>query len=141
MTARRRTKIAFGTAFILIAAVVTWFGYGFVRAWHRFAIEERICGAFHPVIDAISKFQESTGKVPTNISQLVPGYIPEIPKAPVAESIDLRAMPDGTNWQLTVHSRITGALRVYMQRSSHEFTDQERRQSVAGFHGWLVFRE
>jgi len=79
--------------------------------------------------------------LPTNLTQLVPAYIPQIPTAPVADSIDYHVMGDGTNWQLTVHSRITGAPRVFIQRSSHEFTDEERRQSVTGFHGWIVFRE
>lgn len=79
--------------------------------------------------------------LPTNLMQLVPAYMPQIPTAPVADSIDYRVMADGTNWQLTVHCRIAGSPRVLVQRSSHEFTADKRRRSVSGFHGWLVFRE
>jgi hypothetical protein len=141
MPASRRTKVIVWTIVGSLVVGVAWFAHGFYHAWHRFASEEQICGAFHPVIAGLAQFQESTGTLPTNLTQLVPAYIPQIPTAPIADSIDYRIMADGTNWQLTVHSRITGAPRVFIQRSSHEFTDEERRQSVTGFHGWVVFRE
>jgi hypothetical protein len=141
MSASRRIKVIIWTIVCVFAVGSAWFAYGFYRAWHQFASEERICGAFHPVISAIGQFQESTGRLPTNLTQLVPAYIPQIPTAPYADSIDYLVMAGGTNWQLTVHSRITGAPRVFIQRSSHQFTDEEWRQSVTGFHGWVVFRE
>jgi hypothetical protein len=141
MPASRLTKALVCTIVGLLVIAVAWFAHGFYSAWHRFASEERICGAFHPVIDGLAQFQDSTGTLPTNLTQLVPVFILQIPTAPVVESIDYRVMADGTNWQLTVHSRITGSPRVFIQRSSHEFTDEELRQSVTGFHGWSGFRE
>jgi hypothetical protein len=141
MPASRLTKIIIWTIVGAFAVGIAWFAHGFYRAWHKFASEERICGAFHPVMGAIDRFYERTGTLPTNLTQLVPTYVAQIPTTPVADSIDYRIMPDGTNWQLTVHSRITGAPRVFVQRSSRQFTKEERRQSVTGFHGWVVFRE
>jgi hypothetical protein len=141
MPASRRTKVIVWAIVGLFALGVAWFAHGFYSAWHRFASEERICGAFYPVTGGIAQFQATTGTLPTNLTQLVPIYTPQIPTAPVADSIDYRVMADGTNWQLTVHSRITGAPRVFIQRSSHEFTDEERRRSVTSFHGWVVFGE
>ena len=141
MPASRRTKIIIWAIVSVIAIGIAWFAYGFYCAWHKFASEERICSAFHPVFGAIDKFYDTTGALPTNLTQLVPVYIPQIPTAPVADSVDYRIMSDGTNWQITVRSRITGAPRVFVQRSSHKFTDDERRQSVTGFHDWVVFRE
>ena len=141
MPASRRTKFIVWTIIGVFVIGIAWFAHGFYRAWHKFASEERICGAFHPVISAIDQFQETTGTLPTNLTQLIPAYVAQIPTTPVADSIDYRVMPDGTNWQLTVRSRITGAPHVFVQRSSHQFTDDEQRQSVTGFHGWVVFRE
>jgi len=117
-----------------------WFGYGFVGAWRKFANEERICGAFHPVIIALHEFQRQTGYPPVNLAQLVPQYLSQLPSAPVANSIDYRVLPDGTNWEISVHSGVRGAPEIFVQRSSRDFTEEEQRRSVAGFHGWLVFR-
>jgi len=117
------------------------FVHGFVKTWQRFANEERICGAFGPVITGLENFQTQTGSLPTNLVQLVPQFVQQIPTSPIAESIDYRILPDGTSWQLSVRSRVRGPRELFMRRSSNEFTEEERRQSVAGFHGWLVFRE
>jgi len=141
MPASRRTKFVLWTTLCVFLVFIAWFARSLYHAWHRFASEERICGAFHPIISAIDKFHETTGTLPTNLTQLVPAYVPQIPTTPVADSIDYRVMPDGTNWELAVHSRITGALRMYVQRSSGQFTEEEQQQGVTGFHGWVVFRE
>ncbi len=139
-TPRRSTIIVWTIVCGLLVALAV-FAYGYCQAFYRFACEERICGAFHPVIDAIGRFQESKGALPTNLTQLVPTYVHEIPTAPVADAIEFRVMADGTNWQLTVHSRIAGSRRVFVQRSSDEYTSEERQRSVTAFHGWMVFKE
>jgi hypothetical protein len=140
MPASRRTKLIIWSMVGVLGIGVAWFAHGFYRAWHRFASEERICGAFHPVIAAIEQFQETTGSPPTNLTQLVPRFVPRLPVAPVADSIDYRLLPDGTNWQLSVRSRVTGDPRVFVQRSSRQFTADEERQAVAVFHGWRGFK-
>lgn len=141
MAVSRRTKIILWAIASVVVVAVVWFAYGFYCAWHKFASEERICGAFHPVFSAVDKFYETTGALPTNLTQLVPVYLSEIPSAPVAGSVGYRVMPDGTNWEITVRSRITGAPRVFVQRSSRQFSEEEERESLGGFHGWVVFRE
>jgi hypothetical protein len=141
MPASRRTKIIVWVFVGALAVGIAWFAHGFYRAWHKFASEDRFCGAFHPVITGIDQYHETTGTLPTNLTQLIPAYVAQIPTAPVADSVEYRVLSDGTNWQLTVHSRITGAPRVFVQRSSRQFTEDERRQSVTGFHGWVVFKE
>jgi hypothetical protein len=70
MPASRRTKAIVWTIVGSLVIGVAWFAHGFYRAWHRFTSEERICGAFHPVIGGIAQFQESTGTLPTNLTQL-----------------------------------------------------------------------
>jgi hypothetical protein len=141
MGVSRSTKVFIWTILGLFVFGVTWFAHGVYSAWHRFASEERFCAAFHPVTDGIAQFRESTGTLPTNLTQLVPAYLPRLPMPPVADLMEYQVMPGGTKWQLTIHSRITGPSRVFIQRSPYDFTDEERRRSVAGFHGWVVFRE
>ena len=141
MPASRRTNWIVRSVFAVVAITGVWFAYGFFSAWHRFASEERICGAFHPVISALYEFQERTGSLPTNLTQLVPNYLPDIPAGPIADSVEYRVLPGGTNWQLSVRSRVRGAPELYVQRLSHDFTAEEQRRSVTGFHGWLVFRD
>lgn len=141
MSVSQRTKtLLWVTASALILGL-GFVGHDFYLAWQRFASEDRFAGTFYPLVRALSEFQESTGALPTNLTQLVPAYLTRIPSAHSADSVDYRVMPDGTNWQLTVHSRIERDPRVLIHRSSHQFTDQEQRQSVTSFHGWVVFRE
>jgi hypothetical protein len=140
MPASRRTKSIVWSIVVVFLIGIGWLASGFLNAWHKFASEERICGAFHPVISALDEYQDRNGSLPTNLAQLVSNYLPQIPGGPVADSIDYRVLPDGTNWQLSVRSRVTGTPRLYVQRSS-DFTAEEQRQSVTGFHGWLVFRD
>ncbi len=141
MPASRRTKlIIIWSVVAVIAVTISWFAYGFFTVYHRFMSEERICGAFHPVIKALNQFQEQTGSLPTNLTQLVPRYLPQLPRAPVADSIEYRVLP-GTNWELSVRSSVRGKPELFVQRLSQDFTAEEQRRSVTGFHGWLVFSQ
>jgi hypothetical protein len=141
MPASRLTKFIVWSIVAAFGLGVAWFAHGFYRAWLRFASEDRISGGLHPVMVALGEFHTDTGSLPTNLTQLVPRYVQQLPTAPVADSIDYRVSPDGTNWQLTVRSRITGAPRVFVQRSSTEFTAAEEAPVVTIFHGWREFRE
>ena len=141
MFASRRAKWIVWSVVAVIGVTVAWFAYGFFTAYHRFMSEERICGAFHPVISALDEFQQQTGSLPTNLTQLVPQYVPQLPSAPVADSVEYRVLPDGTNWQLSVRSSVRGKPELFVQRSSRDFTAEEQRRSVTGFHGWLVFSQ
>lgn len=140
MSSSRRTKWIIWSLVAVIAVTVGWFAYGFCTAYTRFMNEERICGAFHPVIRALDQFQEQSGSLPTNLTQLVPQYLPQLPSAPVADAIEYRVLP-GTNWELSVRSSVRGKPELFVQRSSRDFTAEERRRSVTGFHGWLVFSQ
>lgn len=139
MPTSRRTKWIIRSVVAVIVITIACFAYSFFVAWHRFASEERICGAFHPVIRALEDFREKIGVPPTNLTQLVPEYLQKIPTAPVADSIEYRVLADGTNWQLSVRSRVRGAPELYVQRLYRDYSAEEQRQSVTGFHGWLVF--
>ncbi|PWU08749.1 MAG: hypothetical protein C5B50_28940 [Verrucomicrobia bacterium] len=116
------------------------FVQAFYVAWQRFASEDRFEGTFEPLSRALDQFRQSKGTLPTNLTQLVPAYLPRIPTVQTSDLVEYRVMPDGTNWQLTVHSRSMGKPRVFIQRSSRQFTPEEQRKSVTSFHDWVVFR-
>jgi hypothetical protein len=141
MPASRRTQWIIWSVVTAIALTVAWFAYGFFTAFHRFMSEERICGAFHPVISALDEFQRQTGSLPTNLTQLVPNFLRQLPTAPVADSVEYRVLADGTNWQLSVRSSVRGKPELFVQRSSRDFTAEEQQRSVTAFHGWLVFSQ
>ncbi len=135
----RRTKwIVRSVALVVVIATVSLV-HGFWKAWSRFANEEKICGAFHPVINALRYFQEKTGTPPTNLTQLVPGYLQKIPAAPITNVIEYQVLADGTNWQLSVRSSVRGKPELFVQRLYRDYSAQELSNSVTGFHGWLVF--
>jgi len=141
MGVSRRTKWIVWSVVAVTASAVAWFAYGFFQSYERFRSEERICGGFYPVISAVEEFRQQTGSPPTNLSQLVPRYVPKLPGAPVADSIEYRVLPDGTNWQLTVRSSVRGRPELFVQRSSRDFTAEEQQRSIGSFHGWVVFRQ
>ncbi len=140
MPTSRRTKWIIWTVVSLLAITVTLFACAFFTVYNRFMNEERICGAFHPVIGALETFRQEKGSLPTNLTELVPHYIPALPIAPVADSIEYRVLP-GPNWELSVRSSVRGKPELFVQRSSGNFTAEEQRQVVTGFHGWLVFKQ
>ena len=140
MPASRRSKWIIWSVVAVVVVTVASLASGFFTAYNRFMNEERICGAFHPVISALDQFQEQTGSLPTNLTQLVPQHLPQLPSAQVADSIEYRVLP-GTNWELSVRSNVRGKPELFVQRSSRDFTAEEQRRSVTGFHGWLVFSQ
>src|SRR6476620_6779383 len=121
MPASRRTKWIIWSVVAVIAFTVALLAHGFFTAYNRFMNEERICGAFHPVIRALDQFQEQTGSLPTNLAQLVPQYVSRLPGTPVADAIEYRVLP-GTNWELSVRSSVRGKPELFIQRSSRDFT-------------------
>ena len=140
MPASRRTNLIIWSILGLFALGVAWVGYDYLYAMHKYFTEDQVCGDFDPVIRALADFQQDSGAPATNLTQLVPRYLPQLPTSSVADSVAYRVLPDGTNWQLSVYSRALKSPRVYVHRSSQVFTAEEERQELTGFHGWVVFK-
>jgi len=141
MPISRRTKSIIWLILALIAAGVAWIGYDCYSKVHRFLVEDEVHDTFYPVVIALVHFQNDSGTPATNLLQLVPRYLSQVPSSPVADSVAYRVLPDGTNWQLSVYSRALKTPRVYVQRSSGEYTPDEDRQELTRFHLWHVFRQ
>jgi hypothetical protein len=84
-----------------IAAAVV--GYRYYQAWRVFAVEDNIDGTFRPVVEALYLFAREHGAPATNLVQLVPRYISEIPSSRFAEPPEYRVLEEGV-WQFSVRS-------------------------------------
>ena len=139
---RRLRSRARWTVGLIAAAIVStgaWAAHDFFSAYRRFMREERLCGAFHTVIDALREYRQQHGAQPTALTQLIPSHLAQLPSAPIADAIEYRLLPDGTSWEISVRSSVRGRPELFVQRSSHNFTAEERQRSVTNFHGWLGF--
>jgi hypothetical protein len=139
MPLSRRTRWTLGLVVAAIVSTGAFLAHDFFSAYRRYMREERFCGAFHPVIDALREFQEQNGVPPTTLAQLLPGHLTRLPSAPIADTIEYRLLPDGTDWEISVWSGVRGTPELFVQRSSRVFTAEERQRSVTNFHGWLGF--
>jgi hypothetical protein len=68
------------------------------------------------------------GSPATNLTQLVPEYISQLPSSRLAGSVEYSVIDDGKAWQFTIHSRALSQPRLYGCRSTQKFSaDEERR--------------
>lgn len=127
---------------IVIATVVTVTGVGLHRAWHTFSVEDQIHGTFFPVAMALFNYEHNHSSPASNLAQLVPMYISQIPSSRFADSVEYSVINGGKAWQLSIHSRALSQPRLYCCRSSQQFTAEEARRIVLRYHGiWTVLRE
>jgi hypothetical protein len=139
MSLKRSILIFVAVAFLVVVAV---FAVGFYRAWHVFAVEDQIHGTFFPVVKALDDFERDHHSPATNLTQLVPAYLPQLPSSRFADSVDYSVIDDGKAWQLSIHSRALSQARLYCCRSTQKFTADEERRVVQRYHGyWTVLRE
>ena len=132
--------------FILVAVVVVVavavFAVSFYRRIHAFAVEDQIHGTFYPVANALFGFEHDHNSPATNLTQLVPGYIDQLPSSRFADSLDYSVIDGGKAWQLSIHSRALAEPRIYFCRSTQKFTADEEQRVLLRYHAvWTVLRE
>lgn len=132
-------------AYISVIAVVcalTVVSIGFYRAFHKFSVEDQIHGAFFPVVAALYDYEHDHSTPATNLMQLVPAYIAQIPRSHLVDSVEYSVIDDGKTWQLNLYSHALSKPRIYCCRSSQKFSAEEERKVVLRYHGvWTVIRE
>lgn len=126
------------TLFLLTVIVI---GVPVYRRVHAFLVEDQIHAAFMPLIAELYRFETEEGKPPAALTDVVPKYLPTIPKSPLTEAPAYRVLSDGKTWELAIRSGALSRPRVYVWRSTYEFTPEESRRAVQRFHGWAVFAE
>ncbi len=132
--------------FLLVAAVVIAIGAVFTvsiyKRVHAFAVEDQIHGTFYPVAKALYDFEHDHNSPATNLTQLVPGYIAQLPSSRFADSVDYSVIDGGKAWQLSIHSRALSEPRIYCCRSTQKFSADEEQRVVLRYQSvWTVLRD
>lgn len=131
--------IALGLALLAGGGLLTASVYQRVQ---KFSVEDQIHGTFFPVVDSLHAFQEETGSAAQDLGQLVPKYLPEIPKSELVDKITYTPGADGKGWKLTLYSTALKPPRTYNARSKPEYSEEEMARIITIYHQeWHVLRE
>lgn len=123
---------------VLAGGVVVWVSA--VRHVRAFFVEDKIHGAYFPLTSALYTYQQERGHPAESLAALVPNSLPAIPSSTLTGPPAYRVLPGGQSWELALHSRALSRPRLYVCRSTQEFSPEEERRMVARYHGtWAVF--
>jgi hypothetical protein len=126
---------------IAVLAVVAVIGVRLHQVFHKFSVEDQIHDSFFPVAMALYDYEDAHGSPATNLTQLVPAYLPQIPSSRLADSVEYSVIDGGKAWQLSIHNRALSPPRLYCCRSSHQFTAEEKQRILIQYHSWTVLRD
>ena len=142
MSISRPQKIIFRIVAVVLVTAVVVFACGLYRAWHKFVVEDNIHGAFFPVVMALGDYSRDHSSPATNLTQLIPHYLTQIPSSRFADSVEYKLLDDGKAWQFSVHSGALNPPRIYCCRSTQTFTADEEQRVLLKYHGfWVVLKE
>ena len=137
-----RKRSIFLLAAVVVIAAAAVFAVSTYKHIHAFVVEDRIHDAFFPVAAALYDFEHDHKSPATNLTQLVPGYIAQLPSSRFADSVDYSVIDAGKAWQLSIHSRALSEPRVYCCRSTQKFTADEEQRVLLRYHAvWTVLRD
>jgi len=128
---------ATGVAFAIGLAFV---GTRLFAEYRTFQVEDRIAGTFWPVAHAIEAYHTKTGVVPDTLQDLIPQYLPSLPRSPYVDDVQYSSVPPDS-WCMNVHSTSLTPSRVYSWRWPSSFTDDERSRIIKEFHLVTVLRD
>lgn len=105
-------------------------------SWYQ--IEDNIHGTYAPVIKAASDFEKNNNSIPVSLESLIPEYIQRTPESEygVAEY----SVIDNKNWQLAIESKDRGEKRIYLFRTNHHLSADEKERLIKEFHYWKVLK-
>jgi hypothetical protein len=127
---------------IVVIVAVSGFAVSIYKRLHAFGVEDQIHGSFSPMAMALFAFERDHNAPATNLTQLVPRYLAQIPNSRFADSVEYSTMQSDKAWQLCIHSRALSKPRVYCCRSTQHFTADEERRVVLRYHAiWTVLQE
>ena len=133
--------VLIGVAVVVITLAAV-FAFDVHRAWHKFSVEDSIHGVFFPVVRALDEYEHDHGAPATNLAQLVPKYVSQIPSSALVDSVQYTLLPDGKAWQLSLHSTVLDPPRLYCCRSSNKYTAEEEKRVLMRYHSvWVVLKD
>lgn len=126
---------------VLLIVFAAFMGFVAWPAWCRFSVEDRIHGAFYPVVNALYRFQDDTGAPAAGLAQLVPKYLTAIPRSEFVSEISYRRSSDEKAWALSLYSTALDPPRLYCCRSDRKFSAAEELRVIQRYHAtWVVLR-
>lgn len=139
----RRVKLGWlvlGPCLFVIVGFVAFGAYQVVHAVHNFAVEDGIHDAFFPVARALYTYQDEHSHPAASLQVLVPKYLDAVPSTKLADKVEYRVSADDQWWELSIHSRALSRPRVYLCRSTQQFTPEEKHRILLRYHAvWAVF--
>ena len=125
---------------VLLIAVVGLIVILVAHRFYVFSVEDRIHNTFFPVADALYRYEEETGHPASSLNAVIPKYISAIPSSSLADPPTYRVLPSGKVWELVIHSNALSRPRLYICRSTQEFTPEEIHRMILQYHAtWTVF--
>ena len=142
MPLSRRTKLILFGFTACVAALVAMFVFSAYPRIHKWGVEGRIHGEFYPVLRALDEYEHDHGAPASDLAQLVPKYIPQIPSSGLVDSVEYTVIDDGKAWQLRIHSVTLDPPRSYYSRSNDKYTAEEEARMIIRYHGrWVVLKD
>lgn len=109
------------------------------RAYLVFSIEDKIHGAFFPLVRAIEHYCEDRGEAPPDLAALLPEYLAEMPSSRFVSEVSFSAASAERRWRLVLASTSTGKRRLYIAERGMPLSDVEKRWKKARYHDtWSV---
>ncbi len=128
----------------VVFAVVAWVGCGVLCVMsaavvRQYRVEDRIHRAYGPIVCAIYSYQSKKGCLPQALVDLRPDYIADLPHTAYVDTVQYRVLDGGGNWELALHSSALPRSRIYLHRSSRQYSQEEEEHTVLQYHGmWRV---
>ena len=138
----RVKKITVSIAIMVLVGVVAVFAFMIRQGLREFSVEDTIHGEFFPVVRALHAYQADHGAPAAVLTDLVPNYLPALPRFDRVDAIGYKVTKDGKQWEFSLHSTALSHARFYVSRSDQHYTPEEEKRVLLRYHGyWTVLRE
>ena len=134
---RKKTLLRWLTLACLIGVVSV--GIPVYQRIHAFSVEDSIHSRFFPLASALYAYQEQHAAPAPSLDAVVPSYIAQLPSSPLVDRISYSVLPDRQGWELVLHSRALFRPRLYICRSTQQFTSAEMQRVILQYHAtWTI---
>jgi len=141
MTSRAK-KITLKFVVIALLGAVLALALALHQGMREFSVEDNIHGSFFPVVRALHDYQDEHGAPAAVLADLLPKYLPALPKSEWVDATDYRVIKDGKAWELRLHSSALSPSRFYVSRSDQKYSAEEESRVLLRYHAvWTVLRE
>lgn len=117
----------------VLFAIVAWVGCSVLcvvsaAVVRQYRVEDKIHRAYGPVVFAIYSYQNKKGCLPQDLVDLLPDCIAALPQTAYVDTAQYRVLDGGGSWELALHSSALPRSRIYLHRSSRQYSREEEEQ-------------